>query len=386
MYGSGRGDAGLDVAAIMRRAIDDAGGGDAALLEGYVETLTATAVTGRRLPRPELDRLRALGVAAAEGGSSLRVIVDLYLSATWLAWRELPVGRDDLRGVGEAVLRVANDAVGALADGYESAQRQAIRHEEAARREFVDDLLHGVGDLGRLAERATRFGLHLAGVHVVATVEAETPFTDADARSRRIAFGLSTRLRDHEVLVTTKDGLLVCLACGPGDAAITELGTHLYTMVASPDGCRIGIGRAHSGPRGVARSFAEARATLDLAARLGLDEPVLHAADLLVYQVLFRDRAAITDLVATVLTPLQHARGGPQPLLDTLAVYFAVGTAAAAARQLHLSVRALTYRLQRIHTLTGFDPTDGGHRHTLHTAVLGARLLDWPAQPLPATG
>jgi sugar diacid utilization regulator len=136
----------------------------------------------------------------------------------------------------------------------------------------------------------------------------------------------------------------------------------------------------------VARSYAEARATLDLAARLGLDAAVANAADLLVYQVLFRDRAAITDLVDTVLAPLQHSRGGPQPLLDTLAAYFADGTAAGAARRLHLSVRALTYRLQRVRELTGFDPTDGSHRHTLHTAVLGARLLDWPAQPLPATG
>jgi hypothetical protein len=376
---------GLDVAAITRRAVADAGGGDGTLLEGYVETLVATAGTGRRLPRPELDRLRALGVTAAEGGTSLRAVVGLYLSATWLAWRDLPVGPDDMRGVGEAVLRVANDAVGALADGYESAQRQAIRHEEAARREFVVDLLHGDGDLGRLAERATRFGLHLAGVHVVAAVQAGTPFTGADERNRRIASGLSARLPDHEIFVTTKDGLLVCLASGHAATATAELGTHLHTMPASPDGHRVGIGRAHGGPGGVARSYAEARATLDLAARLGLNSPVLHAADLLVYQVLFRDRAAITDLVATVLAPLQHTRGGPQPLLDTLAVYFEAGTAAEAARRLHLSVRALTYRLDRVRKLTGFDPANGEHRHTLQTAVLGARLLNWPAQALPST-
>jgi hypothetical protein len=385
-HGGGNDGAGVDVAAIMRRAVDDAGGGDVALLDGYVEMLVAAAAAGRRLPRPELDRLRALGVDAAQRGTSLRVVVDLYLSATWLAWRELPVGLDDPRGVGEAVLRVANDAVGALADGYESAQRQAIRHEEAARREFVDDLLHGDGDLGRLAERAMRFGLHLAGVHLVATAQTGVPFTDADKRSRRIASGLPARLPEYQVLVTTKGGLLVCLASGPGERAAAELGTHLHTMLNRSDDCRVAVGRAHGGPGGVARSYAEARTTLDLAARLGLDAAVLRAADLLVYQVLFRDRAAITDLVATVLAPLRHTRGGPQPLLDTLAVYFAAGTTAGAARQLHLSVRALAYRLRRVRELTGFDPTDGTHRHTLHTAVLGARLLDWPAQPLPSTG
>jgi len=379
----GAGDGGcVDIAAITRLAVDDSGArGDAALLDGYLETLVAAAATGRRLARHELDSVRAVGVTAAEGGTSLRAVVDLYLSATWLAWRELPAARSgEAHRVGEAVLRAANDAIVALADGYESAQRQAIRHEEAVRREFIDDLLHGVGDLGRLAERAAQFGLQLAGVHVVATAQAGTPFVDADERSRRIASALSSRLAGHQVLVTTKDGLLVCLATGPDTVATVEFGNHLPA-----DGCRVGIGRPHSGPGGVARSYTEARATLDLGERLGLDDAVLRAADLLVYQVLFRDRAAITDLVATVLAPLQHTRGGPQPLIDTLSVYFAAGTTAGAARRLHLSVRALAYRLQRVHKLTGYDPTDGAHRHTLHTAVLGARLLNWPAEPLPAT-
>jgi sugar diacid utilization regulator len=96
-----------------------------------------------------------------------------------------------------------------------------------------------------------------------------------------------------------------------------------------------------------------------------------------------RDRAAISDLVATVLTPLEQARDGAGPLLDTLAAYFAAGSnAARAARALHLSVRALTYRLDRVHRLTGHDPTSDASRFTLHAAVLGAKLLDWPATPL----
>lgn len=31
---------------------------------------------------------------------------------------------------------------------------------------------------------------------------------------------------------------------------------------------------------------------------------------------------------------------------------------------------------------TGADPTDPAHRYALQTAVIGARLLDWPACPL----
>jgi DNA-binding PucR family transcriptional regulator len=52
------------------------------------------------------------------------------------------------------------------------------------------------------------------------------------------------------------------------------------------------------------------------------------------------------------------------------------------ARRLHLSVRAVTYRVDRIKTLTGYDPTDPAQRFTVHAAVLGARLLGWPQRNL----
>lgn len=115
---------------------------------------------------------------------------------------------------------------------------------------------------------------------------------------------------------------------------------------------------------------------------MGLAARLLNVTDLLVFQVLLRDRAAITDLVTTVLGPLEQARGGAQPLVDTLTAFSASGgVAAAAARRLYLSIRAVTYRLDRIKQLTGHDVTEPTQRFTLEAAVLGARLLNWPSQP-----
>lgn len=134
---------------------------------------------------------------------------------------------------------------------------------------------------------------------------------------------------------------------------------------------------------GIGHSYEEALNALDVAQRMGFDDPLLRAADLLVFPVLARDRQALMDLVRSTLSPLEQARGGAQPLLATLTTYFDTGCVAAeTARRLSLSVRALTYRLERIHTLTGTDPTDPAHRYTLQTAVIGARLLDWPTRPL----
>jgi DNA-binding PucR family transcriptional regulator len=89
--------------------------------------------------------------------------------------------------------------------------------------------------------------------------------------------------------------------------------------------------------------------------------------------------------VYSVLNPLGQARGGAGPLVETLTAYFDCGcVATAAASKLHLSVRAVTYRLDRVRSLSGFDPMDPAHRFTLHAAVLGAKLLGWPERPLPS--
>ncbi len=54
---------------------------------------------------------------------------------------------------------------------------------------------------------------------------------------------------------------------------------------------------------GVVQSYREALNALGLAARMNLDGPVLHAADLLVSPVLTRDREAMADLVRSALAP-----------------------------------------------------------------------------------
>jgi len=332
-----------------------------------------------------------LGAAAAEQNVPLRTLVDLYLSANWLTWRELPTvataGGETVRAVTESILRAADDAVVALAEGYDGAQRHVMRQEEAQRREFIDDLLYGRSDLGRLAERAERFGLMLAGHHVVAVARADRTFADGDPATRRVESALVAIFGTRDVLVATKEGMLICVAAGTAADVPAEFTRQVEVVLAADQRWCVAVGRSHSGPGGVVRSYEEARATLELAASLGLTTHLLYATELLVFQVLLRDRAAITDLVATVLGPLEQARGGAQPLIDTLTTFFASGgVAAAAARRLHLSVRAVTYRLNRIKQLTGHDVADPTQRFTLEAAVLGARLLNWPHRPLDPVG
>ncbi|MFD3913619.1 PucR family transcriptional regulator [Streptomyces sp. NPDC058603] len=361
-------------------------------LDGYARILAAAASTGRRLTRDEMLARRELGERAAEAGFGLRALIGAHLAAARAHWpvtastRTASPRGDSGGGTGgsgasgsvDSVLAAVEQAVDAFAEGYERAQRLAVRQEVAARREFIDDLLYGRSDPGRLAERAERFGLRLSYEHAVAVAEGFVAYDEEDAVPRSVEQALISRFGDRNVLLTTKAGRLVCIA--PGDQG-EVLAYFAKQAFAATDGGRVAIGRPRPGVGGVVWSYEEALNVLDLADRLDLDGPVLHAADLLVYPVLTRDREAMTELVLSTLGPLEAARGGAEPLIETLSVYFEAGCVAAeAARRLSLSVRALTYRLERIHKLTGADPADPVHRYTLQTAVIGARLMDWPAK------
>jgi sugar diacid utilization regulator len=407
---------GPDLTAIAAAASREAGGVPVGLLGDYLPAAAEAAASGRRLTATELSGYGSSGEQAAVSGVALRGLIDLYLSATWRLWRELPAGTSPtaVRAAGLAVLRAADDAVAAAAEGFERALLTVARQEEAERREFFDDLLSGRGRAGDLIVRGDRLGLRLAGPHQVVVAGPAAAGATRNPAGMEVEAVVAAAAAPSPALVATRGGRVVAITGAADGKEADRVARALARLLAqaqpgtgpavaatghapagtghAPAGTgaepsrpwRIVVGRPYPGPSGVVRSYEEAAEALDIAERLGLAEPVASAEDLLVYQVLLRDRTAVTDLVRTVLMPLRAARGGAAPLLATLAAYFARGgVAAAAARDLHLSVRAVTYRLARVRDLTGRDPGLPADALTLQVAVIGARLLDWPATPLP---
>jgi sugar diacid utilization regulator len=381
---------------VAELASQDAGGVSSDLLGDYLPMLAEAATFGKFPGRSQIDAVRQQGRRAVEQRVAVGRGVDLYLSAARRVWTELPAvirARDSaaVRAAATAVLQVVDDAVAAFAEGYAEAGRERMRREEALRRELVEDLLRGDAHLSELVERAEPFGLDLTRAHQVALAEPRQRLSSIAAATTALERVVLDRFGDRDVLVATKDGRVVVIALADATGAPSksdglkstgDLGKIVHAELnrlrhGSP--WRVAVGRAHPGAYGIARSYEEAREGLTMASRMRLDEPVIETRDVLTYRVLARDQPAIVDLVESVLTPLRQARGGARPLLDTMAVYFDSGcVATAAAARLHLSVRAVTYRLARVKSLTGFDPVDPGDRFTLQVAVLGARLLGWP--------
>lgn len=258
---------------VAEGASRDAGGIPVELLGDYLPLLADAAVSGRRPTRAEFEVVRLLGRQAAEQGISAGRAVQLYLSAARRLWQDLPIvvrsrDREAVRTAAAAVLYVIDGAVATLADGYAVARRDLVRREETLRRDLVDDLLRGDSDLRALVERAEPFGLDLARVHQIALAAPSRRLPDSDAAISVLEGVIFSRLGDRDVLVATKDGLLVVLA--PADAApaedlspaTTDTGTDLGRLIHDELSrglhgrpWRVAVGRPHPGLYGIARSY-----------------------------------------------------------------------------------------------------------------------------------
>ena len=364
---------------VVAKASRDAGV-EPALLGDYLESALAAVARGRRLGRADLDSCREAGETAAVAGIAMSALLDLYLSATWRLWEDIAsragsAAAPAVATVAGGLFRSADDAAAALAEGYEAAQRQTVRREESLRREFVDDLLAGSGEPALQGERASRFGFNLAGTHLAVVARTNCVLVDAGPVHARVETYVLVTFGGRDVVVATKDGTLVCVVPATAVDPAADLVRILDETGEGP--WQVGVGRPYTGPGGLVRSYSEARETLELARRLGLTDPLVRFKSLLPYRILGLDPITMAEMVQGVLGPLQAARGGAEPLIETLEAYFASsGNGSATARRLHLSPRAVVYRLQRIAQLTGHAADEPEGRFVLELAVRARRMLD----------
>jgi hypothetical protein len=361
----------------------------------YLETLVRVAADNWALTQVEIDALRQLGADAARQGVSVGELVKVCTSGARALWPRLSymaevkmghvLNRSHVMDMAADVLRVADAALSAVTAGHAEARRLAVAGDHSAREEFLTDLFSGRADVASLVERAERIGLQLAVPHFTVVVGIDPGF---ESVARSIEAALHSCAGGSRALVLDRHLQLVAVipAVSSTPAVVkASLGRVYSQPCAGPvPGWRVGIGRVRTGLRGIQVSHQDAREAVELATRLGATEHIVSLDQLLLYRALTRDRGAIADLIKAVLDPLTRSRHGAQPLLETLHAYFAAGCVTThTAQLLHLSVRAVSYRFARIQQLTGYDvdmPTD---RLALHMAVMGARMLGWPTEPLP---
>jgi len=262
----------------------------------------------------------------------------------------------------EAVLLYSREVAFSAAEVYARAAESRGAWDARLEALVVDSLLRGETDEG-LRSRVAALGWAGRGNALVIVGFADENLDDVSVADLRRA----ARRAASDALVGIQGDRLVVVLGGEGD--LRAQATSLLE--------RFGPGPVVIGPqvRELADAGRSARAALSglvaVTAWPSAPRPVL-ADELLPERMLIGDADARRTLLAEVYTPLLGVGGH---LLETLGAYLAEGgSLEATARQLFVHPNTVRYRLRRIATITGWDPTDAREGFVLHIALAAGRL------------
>ncbi len=187
---------------------------------------------------------------------------------------------------------------------------------------------------------------------------------------------------DRSLVVTRGDELVLIFPSeGDADAMATHLGSFIERAggLLSAD-LSAGLGRARESITELSGSYREASIAL-AAARAGSSSPLAVYGEVLIEELILRERAVARRLARTILEPLdQHP-----DLLATLVAYMVHGPSLpAVAKRLYLHPNTVAYRLARVKELTGRDPKAPAGVAELFLALRASQLVggqpDGPAE------
>jgi len=253
----------------------------------------------------------------------------------------------------------------------------------AAARQVRDDLVEGLllggrdnGDVGRWARH---LGYDATREHRILAVGFEAagsarPASAAGALRKRAAAaidhffttrvpGAITSIRDDEVVIVVPE---------PAEAGRLSSGCVARMRDLFPEMViTIGIGAACRDPADIARSYGQARRTIEAVLRLGRQGQVVAFEDLGIHRLLLQvpDLAELRTFATEILGKLggQEGQRGTE-LLTTLACYFRENSSPQrTARSLHVHPNTVAYRIRRIQEITGLQL--GSYRDRLMAQV-----------------
>lgn len=344
-------------------------------LAQLLDTVVTTVNRSTDLTESDREQFAETGAAGFSSGMSLSQLVGAFLGGAGEIWEHVFSEADESRMVelARALRRVSEQAVGSLAEGFESAQRMSIRAEESLRRSFFDELFSRDADLERLADTAGNLGLPPFDQATVAVARSTRAITDAGPIHRRVRAELEARAPQRNLWVTAKDGNLVVIAL---DTTPQQLGTLLSGALSAVGGTewRVGVGSEVGELAGVATSHGDAMEALRIGASFDLPSPT-NFERVLAQRLLSADTKVIETLLRRVVEPLMAKPNSG--LLATLASYMKNGgNMAGVARDLNIGVRTVAYRLDRIGQITGYKPENPEDRFILELAYRAAPLIE----------
>jgi sugar diacid utilization regulator/putative methionine-R-sulfoxide reductase with GAF domain len=275
-----------------------------------------------------------------------------------------------------------------------SKERAAAEVERRLRGDLVEEVLAGgleADEAERIARQAERLGHRLPQRAWVVVLEPDDDKTEAALAPRgqqdRLDGALSglirsrmpgalTLIRSASAVFLVPDDLAVDLA------AVEKLGAQVLAAAApvmKPGSASVGIGNIANGVSELARSHVEARQALRLTRRTGSRGRVASYRSLGAFRLLLEVQSpdSLRRFVDELLGPLlQYAQSRDTPLLETLeALAAARWVRRAAARNLGIHINSMTYRVERIQSLTALQLDDPETRVAISIALRARAML-----------
>jgi sugar diacid utilization regulator/putative methionine-R-sulfoxide reductase with GAF domain len=363
------------------------------------------------------DGYRVRGMGEASDGMPQRIHVPVPLAQAGAREVRINAGRP-ARPLDVVPVRAGADLLGLLAVAVDEqtvdshGRRRALEHgstvlalelakeraaaevERRLRGDLVEEVLAGglEGDEAeRVARQAERLGHRLPHKAWVVVLEPDDDATEAALAGRGQQDRLDAALSG--VIRSRLPGALTLVRSASAVFLIPdELATDLPTVeklaglllagaapVMKPGTASVGIGNVANSVGELARSHVEARQALRLTRRAGGKARIASYRSLGAFRLLLEVQSpdALRRFVEELLgTLLKYAQSRDTPLLETLeALSSARWVRRAAARQLGIHINSMSYRVERIQSLTGLQLDDPETRVAISIALRARAML-----------
>src|SRR3989441_4521134 len=305
----------------------------------------------------------------------------------------LAVGLDGQAGDSPGRLRALEHGSTGLALEM-SKERAGAGGERRLRGDLVEEVLAGglEGDEAeRIARQAERLGHRLPHRAWVVVLEPDDDQTEAALAGRgqqdRLDAALNglikSRLPGALTLVRSSSAVFLIPDEIAADLpAVEKLAGQVLAGAApvmKPGTASVGIGNIANSVGELARSHVEARQTLRLTRRAGGRGRIASYRSLGAFRLLLEVQSpdALRRFVEELLGPLlEYANSRDTPLLETLdALSAARWVRRAAARNLGIHINSMSYRVERIQSLTGLQLDDPETRVAISIALRARTML-----------
>jgi len=275
-----------------------------------------------------------------------------------------------------------------------SKERAAAEVERRLRGDLVEEVLAGglePDEAERIAHQAERLGHRVPHRAWVLVLESDDDASEAalatpgrqDSLDAALSNLIRSRMPGALTLVRSSSAVfLVPDDAAPDLAAVEKLAGQILAAAApvmKPGSASVGVGNLAASVGELGRSHVEARQALRLTRRAGGRGQVSSYRSLGAFRLLLEVQSpvALRRFTDELLGPLmEYAQSRDTPLLETLeALAAARWVRRAAARQLGIHINSMSYRVERIESLTGVSLDDPETRVAISIALRARAML-----------